>query len=106
MKWYLIVLVFISLLGASTLAYQVFKMTELDAKSRGFKHPKSWGFFALGGNNSSGLLLYLIGRKKYLSHMSDSDKQIIESRKKKAGVSLIFFALSTIALFAVFVLEF
>lgn len=81
-------------------------MTELDAKSRGFKHPKAWGFFALGGNNSSGLLLYLIGRKKYLSHMSDSDKQIIESRKKKAGVSLIFFALSTIALFAVFVLEF
>lgn len=44
MKWYLIVLVFISLLGASTLAYQVFKMTELDAKSRGFKHPKAWGF--------------------------------------------------------------
>lgn len=106
MKWYLIVLVFISLLGASTLAYQVFKMTELDAKSRGFKHPKAWGFFALGGNNSSGLLLYLIGRKKYLSHMSDPDKQIIESRKKKAGVSLIFFALSTIVMFAVFVLEF
>lgn len=106
MRWYLIVLVFISILGASTLAYQVFKMTELDAKSRGFKHPKAWGFFALGGNNSSGLLLYLIGRKKYLSHMSDLDKQIIESRKKKAGVSLIFFAISTIILFSVFVLEF
>lgn len=106
MKWYLIVLVFISLLGASTLAYQVFKMTELDAKSRGFKHPKAWGFFALGGNNNSGLLLYLIGRKKYLSNMNAVDKQIIESRKNKAGVSLIFFALSTIALFAVFVLEF
>ena len=42
----------------------------------------------------------------YLSNMSNPDKQIIESRKKKAGVSLIFFALSTIALFAVFVLEF
>ncbi|OSB09112.1 hypothetical protein [Paraclostridium bifermentans] len=106
MRWYLIVLVFISLLGASTLAYQVFKMTELDAKSRGFKHPKAWGVFALSGNNSSGLLLYLIGRKKYLSHISDVDKQIIESRKKKAGVSLIFFALSTIALFSVFVLKF
>lgn len=106
MRWYLIVLIFISLLGASTLAYQVFKMTELDAKSRGFKHPKAWGFFALGGNNSSGLLLYLIGRKKYLSHMNDLDKQIIESRKKKAGVSLIFFAISTIILFTVFVLEF
>lgn len=106
MRWYLIVLIFISLLGASTLAYQVFKMTELDAKSRGFKHPKAWGFFALGGNNSSGLLLYLIGRKKYLSNMSDTSKQIIESRKKKAGVSLIFFALSTIVLFAVVALEF
>lgn len=38
--------------------------------------------------------------------MSDTDKQIIESRKNKTGVSLIFFALSTIVMFAVFVLEF
>ncbi|EQK44023.1 hypothetical protein C672_0551 [[Clostridium] bifermentans ATCC 638] len=36
-----------------------------------------------------------------MSHMSDTDKQIIESRKKKAGVSLIFFALSTIVMFSV-----
>lgn len=42
----------------------------------------------------------------YLSNMSNPDKQIVESRKKKAGVSLIFFALSTIVMFAVFVLEF
>lgn len=45
MSWYLIVLVFIEILGASTLAYQIYKMTELDAASRGLKHPKFWGFF-------------------------------------------------------------
>jgi hypothetical protein len=36
--------------------------------------------------------------------MSEADKLVMESRKKKAGVSLSFFALSTIALFAVCIL--
>lgn len=106
MSWYLIVLVFIAILGTSTLAYQIYKMTELDATSRGFKHPRAWGFFALSGNGSGGLLLYLIGRRKYPSHMSESDKLIMESRKKKAGVSLSFLTLSTIALLSVCILTF
>jgi hypothetical protein len=104
MSWYLIVLVFIEILGASTLAYQIYKMTELDAASRGLKHPKFWGFFSLSGNGSGGLLLYLIGRRKYQSSISEADKLVMESRKKKAGVSLSFLALSTIALFAVCIL--
>ncbi|MCR8743886.1 hypothetical protein [Romboutsia lituseburensis] len=101
MSWYLIVLAFIMILGATTLAYQVYKMTELDAISRGFKHPKFWGVFSLSGNGSGGLLIYLIGRRKYPSSMSEADKLVMESRKKRAGVSLIFMALSSIALFAV-----
>ena len=83
MSWYLIVLVFIVILGSSTLAYQVYKMTELDATSRRLNHPKFWGFFSLSGNGSGGLLLYLIGRRKYPSSMSESDKLVMESRKRK-----------------------
>ncbi|MGG7060733.1 hypothetical protein ACQPUZ_21105, partial [Clostridium tertium] len=101
MSWYLIVLAFIMILGATTLTYQVYKMTELDATSRGFKHPKLWGVFSLSGNTGGGLLIYLIGRRKYPSSMSEADKSVMESRKKRAGVSLIFMALSSIALFAV-----
>ena len=101
MSWYLIVLAFIMILGATTLTYQVYKMTELDAISRGFKHPKLWGVFSLSGNTGGGLVIYLIGRRKYPSSMSEADKSVMESRKKRAGVSLIFMALSSIALFAV-----
>lgn len=43
MNWYTIILVFLVLLGAFTLSYQIFKLIELDAKSRGLKHPKLWG---------------------------------------------------------------
>lgn len=106
MTWYLIVSVFLAILGGSTLAYQVYKMTELDAESRGFKHPKLWGVFSLSGNGSGGLLLYLIGRRKYQSSMNEEDKAVMESRKKKAGVSLVFLGLATIALFTILILEF
>lgn len=106
MSWYLIIVVFVVILGASNLAYQVYKMTELDAISRGFKHPKFWGFFSLSGDGAGGLVLYLIGRRKYPSSMSEMDKMVIESRKKKAGVSLVFLALSTIALFVICILTF
>ena len=87
----LVVFIFIVLLGALTLAYQIFRLTELDAKSRGLKHPTFWGLFSLSGNNGSGgLLLYLIGRRKYPSDMGEEDRKIMFSRKKKAGVSLCF----------------
>lgn len=107
MSWYLIVSIFVIILGAATLEYQVYKMTELDARSRGLKHPKFWAFFSLSGQNGSGgLLLYLIGRRKYPSSMSENDRLVMEARKKKAGVSLIFLALSTITLFTICILKF
>lgn len=107
MTWYLIVLIFVAILGGGTLDYQVYKMTELDARSRGLKHPKFWGIFSLsGGNGSGGLVLYLIGRRKYPASMNENDKLVMESRKKKAGVSLIFLALSTIALVTICILKF
>lgn len=104
--WYLIIVIFVVMLGASTLAYQVYKMTELDASCRGLKHPKFWGIFSLSGQGSGGLLLYLIGRRKYPSSMSNSDKLTMESRKKKAAVSLAFLAVATILLFTICILKF
>lgn len=96
------IFVFFILLGAATLAYQIYHLTKLDAKSRGLKHPKFWGLFSMGGNNGSGgLILYLIGRRKYLSTMSDADKQIMDSRKKKTAVSLCFIAIGTIGSMAI-----
>ncbi|HJA99912.1 MAG TPA: hypothetical protein H9780_01965 [Candidatus Mediterraneibacter merdavium] len=92
-----VVLAFMILLGAFTLMYQIYKMVVLDAESRGLKHPKFWGIFSLGGNNGSGgLLLYLLGRKRFPSSMTDATKKVFESRKKKAGLSLCFIAVGAI----------
>ena len=107
MSWYLVLAIFIVLLGTFTLEYQVYKMTELDARCRGLKHPKFWGVFSLSGNNGSGgLILYLIGRQKYLVSMSNQELNEMNFRKKKAGVSLIFFAVGAIALFSIIILKY
>lgn len=99
MTWYIVVFIFITLLGAFTLSYQIYKLTELDATCRGLKHPKFWGFFALGGNNGSGgLILYLLGRRKYPAQISPAAAQEMNARKKKAGVCLIFLAVGAISL--------
>lgn len=87
----------IALVGAICTAWQIYQMTVLDAKARGLKHPKFWGFCAMNGNNSSGLILYLIGRRKYpVQNMSIEDQEMIETRKKAAGAALVFLAIGAI----------
>ena len=55
------ILVFMVLLGAFNLMYQIFKLVVIDAESRGLKHPNFWGVFSLSGSNGGGvLLLYLL----------------------------------------------
>lgn len=104
MTWYMIILIFMLLLGLFTLAFQIFKITESDAKSRGLKHPKLWGLFVIGGNNgSNGLLPYLIFRNKHPSNMDESEKAEINSRKNKAIVSLFLIAIGSIGLIYVLV---
>lgn len=105
MSWYLILFAFLTALGAASLAFQTYKMTKLDAESRGFKHPKWWGLFSLSGQGSSGLVMYLIGRRKYPSNMSESDHAVMESRKKKAIVSLVLLALASFGLITFFILH-
>lgn len=93
------IMVFMVLLGSFTLMYQIFKLVVLDAESRGLKHPTFWGIFSLSANNGGGgLLLYLLGRNRYPANMTDAAKELFNSRKRKAGVSLCFIAIGTIAL--------
>ncbi len=95
-----VIFVFMVLLGSGTLMYQIYQMVVLDAKSRGLKHPRLWGFFSLGGGNNGGggLVLYLIGRNRFPSSMTDSTRKILDSRKKRSGVSLCFMAVGAVGL--------
>lgn len=96
--WFIGLFIFVMFLGAITLSYQMYNMIYLDAKSRGLKHPKFWGFFSLSGNKGSGgLILYLLGRNKYISNMNDEERAGMEIRKKKALVSLCFLVVGAVA---------
>ncbi len=83
----------VMLVGAVNTVWQIYKIVGLDAESRGLKHPRLWGFFAANTNGSSGLILYLIGRRKYpVIRLSEETRREIESRKKRAGAGLVFLA--------------
>lgn len=81
----------VALVGAYCVVFQIYHMTVIDATARGLKHPKFWGIFTMSGNHSSGLLVYLIGRRKYpIVNMSESNAKELEKHKKSAGVGLLF----------------
>ena len=85
--------------GVSCVVFQIYQMTVIDATARGLKHPKFWGVFTMSGNNSSGLLMYLIGRRKYPSvTMSESNSKELDKRKKSAGIGLLFLAVGVIGM--------
>jgi len=98
MNWYEYIFIFIVILGAFNTAYQLYRMVQLDAKSRGFKHPKIWGLLATGGQNCGGLLLYLLSRRNYPSNMSEDEINSMNSRKKRIGICLIFLTVGSICL--------
>lgn len=87
----------VALVGAFDVVFQIYHMTVIDAAARGLKHPRFWGIFTAGSNHSSGLLMYLIGRRNYpVIHMSEGNLQEIEKRKKSAGAGLVFLAVGVI----------
>lgn len=78
--------------------YQLFQLVKTDAVCRGLKHPKLWGLFSISGNNSAGLLLYLINRRKHpIISMTDEQKIFTEICKKKIGVGIIFQVIGVMA---------
>ena len=94
---FILIFAAVILVGAADTAFQIYKMVELDARARGLKHPKFWGIFAMNGNNSSGLLMYLIGRRNYtILNMTEENRKEIDKRKRKAGIGLIFIVIGAI----------
>lgn len=102
MEWRItaiVILCAVALVGAACMSYQIYQIVKMDAKSRGLKHPKFWGVFAMSNNNGGGLIPYLIGRRNYpVINMSDTDKSEISKRKRAIGVALIFLSASMIGL--------
>lgn len=89
----------VALVGAFCVVFQIYHMTVIDAAARGLKHPKFWGVFTMSGNHSSGLLMYLIGRRKYpVVNKSESNTKELEKCKKSAGVGLLFLAIGAIGI--------
>lgn len=87
----------ILLVGAIETIYQIYKLTVIDAAARGLKHPKLLGLLATNANNSSGLLLYLIGRRNYpIQSLTSEQAAQMEQRKRAAGIGLIFLAAGAI----------
>lgn len=81
----------VALVGAFCVVFQIYHMTVIDATARGLKHPKFWGVFTMSGNNSSGLLMYLIGRRKYpIVNMSESNSKELEKRKNQQVLDCYF----------------
>ena len=84
----------VALVGTFCVVFQIYHMTVIDATARGLKHPKFWGVFTM-----SGLLMYLIGRRKYsIVNMSESNSKELEKRKKTAGIGLLFLAIGVIGI--------
>ena len=82
------------IVGAVHTVWQIFKIVELDARSRGIKHPGLWGFLSANSNGTSGLILYLIGRRNYpVISLTEKKKKEIDSRKRRVGVGLVFLAM-------------
>lgn len=85
--------------GAIGTMIQVYQITLIDAKARGLKHPKLWGMIAMNGNQSGGLILYLIKRRNYpILSIKEEERNQIQVRKKKAGVCILFLACGAIGM--------
>lgn len=96
---YILMAIFIAiyLVGAISIVYQIYKITIIDAKARGLKHPILMGVLATSGKSAEGLFVYLLKRRKYpIKNMSFSEQQEIAKRKKIALVAIIFMVVGAI----------
>lgn len=86
----LIILLVLSVLPMISLRYNLYKVINIDAKSRGIERPKLWSFVGIAGGRGEGLILYFLKRKNYEKHISDEDFTLSEMYKRRAIISLVF----------------
>lgn len=86
----LLVILCISLVSCSgLLAYYMYQLLVLDAKSRGLARPKLWAIIGAGGGRGEGLLFYLFKRKNFSGEMTEKDQQKSRQLKKRMNLLLI-----------------
>ena len=91
------ILSIIYLIGVVATIYQIYKITVIDAKARGIKHPKLMGLLATSGKSSEGIILYLLHRRKYpIKNITKEEQNEIDRRKKIALVGIIFMVVGAI----------
>lgn len=88
----------VMLVGGGCCTYWLYKLVQTDAACRGLKHPKLWGLLSVSGNNQSGLLLYLIGRRRYpVVSVTDEQQTAMSKCRKRFGAGLVFLVLGAAA---------
>lgn len=96
----------ILLVGSICFAHRLYEIVQIDARARGFRHPKTWGLCSILSNNNSGLLLYLIKRRKYpIIELSKEDMERIEKSKKAISAAIIFVATGAILIVVSIILK-
>jgi hypothetical protein len=103
MEQYTILLIIIGsavvLVGGVFSVFQTYRLVEIDAKCRGLKHPKGWGLLTAAGDNQSGLLLYLICRRKHpVLAVTEEETSYMNAYKKKIAVGIVFQVIGAILL--------
>lgn len=96
---YILLAIFIAiyLIGVVAIIYQIYKITVIDSKARGIKHPKLMGLLATSGKSSEGIILYLLHRRKYpMENITKEEQNEIDRRKKIALVGIIFMVVGAI----------
>lgn len=71
------------IVGIVTFIINLYKLVVIDATSRNIPKARFWGVVSLGGNNSSGLLLYLIKRRNFPVIELSKDEKIEKDRRKQ-----------------------
>lgn len=79
------------LVGGVFAIFQLYKLVQTDAACRGIKSPRLWGAIAAGANNQSGIILYLIYRRRYpIISINGEQRAFMDKCRKKFAVGLIF----------------
>lgn len=94
-----VIFALISFSGLICITYEIYQLVVKDAKSRRIKHPKLWGLFSISGNNSSGLLLYLLKRKKHpISKLNENNLKEIQKNKQSLKIGIILLIIGIIGI--------